>query len=189
MIELETKPNLIKLMITLLGDDIKREGLLDTPKRVMNSWQEIYSGYKFDEELIKKLLVTFEGPPTQIVIIKDIEFYSMCEHHMLPFFGKAHIAYMPQSGKVIGASKLPRLLEVYSRRLQMQERIGDQVTEALMKHVEPKLKAAACVIEAKHLCIAMRGIQKQSSIMKTNSLKGAFLNDNNARQELMELLK
>ena len=122
----------------------------------------------------------------QIVLLKDVELFSTCEHHMLPFIGKAHIAYIPD-GKVLGLSKLARLLEIYARRLQIQERIGEQVTSALMDYLKPK--GAACIIEAKHLCMQMRGVEKQHSMMITSSLKGVFLTNESARIELMGLIK
>lgn len=121
----------------------------------------------------------------EIILLRDIEMYSCCEHHMLPFFGKAHIAYLPDK-KLLGVSKLARLLEIYSRRLQIQERIGRQVTGFLMKEVGAK--GAACVIEASHLCMQMRGVQKQNAVMVTSSLEGAFLEDGSSRAELMQLI-
>jgi GTP cyclohydrolase IA len=171
-------------LIQYAGDDPKREGLIDTPNRVLASFDELYSGYGVDPESIMKTFV--DGACDEMVICKDIEFYSTCEHHMLPFFGKAHIAYIP-NGKVIGLSKLARLLEIFSRRLQIQERIGQQVTEALMKHLEPR--GAACVIEAKHFCMCARGVQKQSSVMTTSSLAGAFRDDDKTRAEFLHLIK
>lgn len=175
---------LIRAMITTIGESPEREGLKETPKRVINSWKELYSGYHVDPESV---MTTFqEGTCDEMVLLKDIELYSMCEHHLLPFFGKAHIAYIP-NGRVIGISKLARLLEIYSRRLQIQERIGEQVTAALMKYLDPK--GAACIIEAKHLCMMARGIQKQNSVMVTSSLKGAFLNELSAKNELTRLIR
>jgi len=171
-----------------IGEDVEREGIEETPARVIKSYEEIYSGYKVDP---KELFKTFDSHGNkQIVLLQDIEFFSMCEHHMLPFIGKAHVAYIPDK-RVIGISKLARLLEVYSRRIQIQERIGEQVTNDLMKYLHPV--GAACIIEAKHLCMQMRGIAKQHSIMKTSSLKGIFLEDSiggsSARTELFNLLR
>lgn len=171
-------------MLEYIGEDPKREGLLGTPKRVVKSWKEIYGGYDVD---IGSLLTTFEdGACDEMVILKDIEFYTNCEHHMQPFFGKAHIAYLPDK-RVIGVSKLARILDVFSRRLQIQERLGQQITEALMTHLRPK--GAACVIEAKHFCMVCRGVKKQNSKMITSSLKGAFKDDATTRAELMNLIK
>jgi len=178
--------NIIEIL-NYIGEDINREGLLETPKRVVNSWKELYSGYEKDP---KKLLKTFNSDGyDQIVLLRDIEFYSTCEHHMLPFFGKAHIAYIPNK-RVIGISKLARLLDIYARRLQIQERLGQQVIAVLMS--ELKATGAACIIEATHFCMRSRGIQKQNSIMTTSSLAGVFLEDSTkglaARNELMRLI-
>ncbi|GAI85307.1 unnamed protein product [marine sediment metagenome] len=174
----------INNMILSIGDDPTREGLNETPERVIKSWNHLYSGYDQDP---KDIMKTFkEGTCDEMVILKDIEMFSTCEHHMLPFFGKAHIAYIPD-GKVIGISKLARLLEIFSRRLQIQERIGEQVTGALMEYLQPK--GAACIIEAKHLCMMARGIQKQNSVMITSSLKGVFLDKIETRNELMRLVR
>jgi GTP cyclohydrolase I len=174
----------ITRIIEMIGDDPTREGLLKTPERVVKSWKELYSGYGMNPD---DIITTFD-PETydNLIMLKDIEFYSTCEHHLMPFYGKAHIAYIPNQ-KIIGISKLARLLEIYSRRLQIQERIGELVTTYLMN----KLNAvgAACIIEAKHLCISARGVQKQGSKMVTSSLKGAFLEDGSSRQELMSMIR
>lgn len=170
--------------LQFIGEDSKREGLLETPARVVKSWKELYSGYKQD---IKSLFTTFESDTyDQIVLLKNVELFSTCEHHMLPFFGKAHIAYLPDK-KVIGISKLARLLEAYSRRLQIQERIGEQVVDALMKYLQPK--GAACIIEASHLCMRMRGVSKQNSTMVTSSLRGVFLEKSHVKDEFIRLIK
>jgi len=175
---------IIRLQLLRVGDDPSREGLLETPNRVIKSWNEIYSGYNKKPE---DLLTVFEaGGYNQMVILKDIELFSMCEHHMLPFFGKAHVAYIPGE-KVIGISKLARLVDIYARRLQIQERIGEQVTDALMTFLKPK--GAACIIEATHMCMRMRGVAKQHSTMITSSLKGVFLDDLATRQELISMIK
>lgn len=167
-----------------IGEDPNREGLLGTPGRIIKSWKELYAGYQKNPE---DLLTTFEsGSYDQIIVCKDIEIYSMCEHHMLPFFGKAHIAYLPND-RVIGLSKLPRLLDIFARRLQIQERIGEQVTLALMEYLKPK--GAACIIEAVHMCTRMRGVGKQNSVMVTSSMKGEFLTDPFLEQKLINLLK
>ncbi len=167
-----------------MGEDPNREGLKETPKRVVKSWKEIYGGYNQD---IKSVFKLFDCDHDQIILLKDIEMYSMCEHHMLPFFGKAHIAYIPNGKKVIGISKLARLLEIISRKLQIQERIGTEVVQALNKYLEPK--GAACIIEAQHMCMTMRGVNKQNSVMTTSSLTGAFFNSTGARMELMGLIR
>lgn len=182
--ENEAAKGLIRQILHEIGEDPDREGLQDTPKRVVKSWKELFGGYGKDP---KDLLTVFEaGTYDQIVLLRDIELYSTCEHHMLPFWGKAHVAYIP-SKKVIGISKLARLADMYARRLQIQERIGEQVTDALMKHLNPK--GAACIIEAKHMCMCARGVGKQNSTMTTSSLRGAFLDEYEARAELFSLIK
>ena len=174
-------------MIQAIGDDPNRTGLLETPKRVVKSWDELFYGYKQNP---KDVFKTFDEDHKfgGLVYLNNIEFYSTCEHHLLPFFGKALIAYIP-NGPVIGVSKLARLLDVFSRRLQIQERIAEQVTDALMEHLNPI--GTACLIEAKHFCMACRGVKKQHSEMGYHSLKGVFLEDSYkgiaARQELMTI--
>jgi len=174
-------------MLQYLGEDVDREGLLDTPDRVVRSWQEIFAGYHQD---LESITTTFESDSyDQIILLKDIELYSMCEHHMLPFFGKAHVAYIPQGpkGPLLGISKLARLVDMYSKRLQIQERIGMQVTAALRSMVNPL--GSACIIEAEHLCMRMRGVNKQESKLTTSSLTGVFKDKPEARAELMQLIK
>lgn len=173
----------VREIMEYIGEDVDREGLVETPKRVRKSWDKLYGGYDMDP---KDLLKTFDKETySQMVVLKDIEFYSTCEHHMLPFFGKAHIAYIPGK-KVIGVSKLARLLEIYARRLQIQERIGEQVTTFLMK--ELKAKGAACVLEAQHFCMTSRGVEKQNAKMVTSSLKGVFLKEAETRQEFFSMI-
>ncbi len=183
MMELSSQDLIRKLLIDI-GENPDREGLEGTPHRVIKSCSELYAGYKIN---VASLFTIFEDVHgySQIVICKDIEMFSMCEHHMLPFFGKAHIAYLPDK-KVIGISKLARILEAFSRRLQIQERIGEQVTDTLMYYLQPK--GAACIIEAVHMCMRMRGVNKQESKMVTSSLKGEFLTDASLRSELFNLL-
>ncbi len=174
----------IREILRKIGEDPDREGLKDTPSRVVRSWSELYKGYNQDPA---DIMTTFSADTyDQIVLLKDIELYSMCEHHMLPFFGKAHVAYIPDK-KIVGVSKLARLVDIYACRLQIQERIGEQVTNALMNYLKPQ--GAACIIEAVHMCMRMRGISKQKSIMSTSSLKGAFFTSTGARIELMGLIK
>lgn len=175
--------NIIRIL-EYVGEDPEREGLKDTPDRIVRSWDELYSGYQQDPAA---LLTVFEAEEyNQIILLKDIELFSMCEHHLLPFFGKAHVAYIADQ-KVIGISKLARLVDIFARRMQIQERVGEQVTSALMKHLEPL--GAACIIEAVHMCMRMRGCSKQGSTMITSSLKGTFLDEHTARQELMNLIR
>jgi len=175
--------NLARL-IQFIGEDPNRQGLQETPNRIIRAWQnELFVGYQKNPE---DLLTTFGTDGyDQIILCKNIELFSMCEHHMLPFFGTAHVAYIPNK-RIIGISKLPRLVDIYARRLQIQERIGEQVTNALMEYLKPK--GAACVIQAVHMCMRMRGCQKQHSSMVTSSVKGVFFEDSRARQELMNLI-
>lgn len=173
----------VRALITFIGDDPDREGLQETPERVLRSFGTLFSGYSKNPADIMK---TFEEETfSQMVLLKDIEMFSYCEHHMIPFYGKAHIAYIP-NGRVLGVSKLARLLEIYSRRLQIQERIGEQVTDALMKYLKPL--GAACVIEAQHLCMKARGVEKQNSIMVTSSLKGIFMDKPEVRKEFFDMI-
>lgn len=161
--------HIVAKMIECIGDDPNREGLLDTPKRVVKSWGTLFGGYvQTTEEALK---TCFNVDYDEMVISKDIEFYSTCEHHMLPFFGKAHIAYIPKT-KVVGLSKLSRLLEVYARRLQIQERLTQQVADGLMKELQPL--GCAVIIEAKHFCMLCRGVQKKNSFMITSAIRGIF---------------
>lgn len=177
------KNNLVE-QLKYIGEDPTREGLLDTPRRVVKSWNEIFAGY---QKSPADILTVFDAAGyDQIVLLKDIEFYSMCEHHMLPFYGKAHVAYIPNK-KVIGISKLARLVEIYAKRLQIQERMGDQITGALMEYLQPQ--GAACIIEASHMCMRMRGVAKQNSSMITSSMRGVFRDNPSTKEELMLLIK
>lgn len=175
--------NIIRIL-QYLGEKPDREGLIDTPNRVVKSWAELYAGYSQKPE---DVLTAFDSDGyDQIVLLRDIELYSTCEHHMLPFYGKAHVAYIPDK-KVIGISKLARLVDIYARRLQIQERIGEQVTGALMDHLKPL--GAACMIEAQHMCMCARGVGKQHSTMTTSSIRGAFAKDSAARAELITMIR
>ncbi|MCK5883477.1 MAG: GTP cyclohydrolase I FolE [Bacteriovoracaceae bacterium] len=177
----------VKTMLSYLGEDLDREGLRDTPDRIIKSWDRLFGGYHQEPT---DLLTTFEddndGPHKQIILLRDIELYSTCEHHFLPFSGRVHVAYVPNT-RIVGISKLARLVEIYSRRLQIQERIGDQVTKAIMELLDAK--GAACIIEAKHMCMTSRGVEKQHSTMTTSSLRGCFLSNVQTRQELMTLIR
>ena len=155
-----------------------------TPKRFDRSIKYLTSGYDVD---IKSVFTIFEESCDQIVILKDIEFYSLCEHHLLPFFGKVTLAYVPRDNKIIGTSKLARLVDIFSRRLQIQERMGEQITNTLIEFLNPI--GAACVIKAQHMCMLMRGVQKQNSVMITSSIKGVFLDSVKLRAEFMDLIK
>lgn len=176
----------IRRLLQHIGDDPEREGLRETPLRVLKSHQHLFSGYGKDPADVMKVFEDGGEDYDQMVLLKDIEFFSTCEHHMQPFFGRAHIAYIPDK-KVLGISKLARLLEVFSRRLQIQERLTTQVADALMAHLEPK--GCGVVLEAKHFCMVARGVEKQNSIMTTSALRGAFMHDATVRSEFMSMVK
>ena len=180
--------DLVKGILEHIEPDQKkglREGLKNTPKRVVDSWDEIYSGY--DKNPKEILNATFNGEGYDgIVLLKDIEFYSTCEHHLLAFTGKAHVAYIP-TDKIVGISKLARLVEVYAKRLQNQERITTQVADALIDHL--KQLGAALIIEASHSCMGCRGVKKNHAIMTTSAMRGVFFDKAEARAELMQLIK
>ncbi len=173
----------IRRILQYIGEDPGREGLKETPDRVVRSYGELFAGYKQDPATVFKVFE--DGACDEMVLLKNIEWVSFCEHHMLPFIGRAHIAYIP-NGKVIGISKLARILDIYSRRLQVQERLTEQVTRALDTYLQPK--GSACVLKASHLCMTCRGVQKQHSEMVTSSLTGAFRQPE-VRQEFFSLIK
>jgi len=181
--EIEVIQDALKAQLRFIGEDPEREGLKDTPNRITRSWGELFAGYHQDP---KDLVREFDAETyDQIVLLTNIELYSMCEHHMLPFSGVAHVAYIP-NGSVLGISKLARLVDIYARRLQIQERLGEQVTAFLMDVVHAK--GAACIIQASHMCMRMRGCSKQNSTMVTSSLKGSFLAEPETRAELLQLI-
>jgi GTP cyclohydrolase I len=172
-----------KQVLTDIGEDTNREGLEKTPERVAKALQYLTHGYDLDPtEILKSAM--FSEDHDQMVIVKDIEVYSMCEHHMLPFFGKAHIAYIPD-GKIVGLSKIPRVVDAFARRLQVQERLTDQIKTCIQETLKPL--GVAVVIEAQHMCMQMRGIQKQNSLTTTSSFTGAFENDK-TRKEFISLI-
>ena len=175
---------LVVRMLEFIGENPNREGLTDTPWRVIKAWKELYSGYHQDPKKI--LSKIFESSVNQMVICKDIEFYSTCEHHLIPFFGKAHIGYLP-NGKVVGLSKLARLVDVYARRLQLQENLTQQIADAIVEYI-PECRGSGVVIEAQHLCMCSRGIAKQNSYMKTSALNGIIKEDIKAREEFFKLI-
>jgi len=176
---------LVHEMITRLGEDPSREGLSRTPERVEKALQHLTKGYTEDpEQLLKSALFTVTYD--EMVIVKDIEMFSLCEHHMLPFFGKVHVAYIP-NGKVIGLSKLPRLVEIFARRLQVQERLTQQIAETLMKVVQPQ--GVGVVVEARHLCMMMRGVEKQHSATVTSAMLGCFRSERETREEFLSLVR
>jgi GTP cyclohydrolase I len=175
--------NSFKSVIENLGEDIQREGLEKTPERVAKAFQFLTNGYNIDAmEILKSAL--FNEDHKQMIIVKNIEVYSMCEHHMLPFFGKVHMAYIP-NGKIVGLSKIPRVIEAFSRRLQVQERLTDQIKDCIQEALEPL--GVAVVIECQHMCMQMRGIQKQNSVTTTSSFTGEFENDK-TRKEFISLI-
>ena len=174
----------IKSILKEIGENPNREGLLKTPERVAKSMGFLTKGYDLDpSEIIKKAM--FKEDYSQMVIVKDIEIYSLCEHHMLPFFGKAHVAYIPD-GYIVGLSKIPRVLDIFSRRLQVQERLTDQIKDCIQETLKPR--GVAVVIEAQHLCMQMRGVQKQHSSTTTSAFSGLFLKDEKTRAEFMNLI-
>ncbi|UKJ08199.1 GTP cyclohydrolase I FolE [Solitalea lacus] len=167
-----------------IGENPDREGLIKTPERVAKALQFLTHGYDLDpQEILKSAMFTEEY--SQMVIVKDIEVYSMCEHHMLPFFGKAHVAYIP-NGKVVGLSKLPRVVDAFSRRLQVQERLTNEIRDCIQETLNPL--GVAVVIECKHMCMSMRGIQKQNSVTTTSAFTGEFINNEKTRYEFMQLI-
>jgi GTP cyclohydrolase I len=175
---------LVEQILIAVGEDPKRDGLLKTPERVEKSMKFLTSGYQVNiSELINGAL--YEESYNEMVIVKDIDVYSLCEHHLLPFFGKCHVAYLP-SGKIIGLSKVPRLVDAFSRRLQVQERLTTQIAQCIDEALKPA--GVAVVIEALHLCMSMRGVEKQSSFTTTSSMVGSFKDDARTRSEFLSLL-
>lgn len=178
-----TREELIKELLGSIEPDVEREGLKDTPRRVDEAYKHLFSGYSKNP---KDVLTVFDDEAyDEMIVVKNIEFYSTCEHHMLPFFGKAQIGYIP-NGKIIGLSKLPRLVEIFSRRLQNQERLTTQIAEALLELIQPK--GVAVVMEAKHFCMMARGVEKQMSEVSTSALKGSFKKDPSTRDEFLKLI-
>jgi GTP cyclohydrolase IA len=180
-----TYAELVREMIIRLGEDPDREGLERTPVRVEKAMQFLVKGYKEDPEALLRNAL-FSVNYDEMVIVKDVEMFSLCEHHLLPFFGKVHVAYIP-NGKVIGLSKIPRLIEVFSRRLQIQERLTTQIAEAIQSAIEPQ--GVGVVIEARHLCMMMRGVEKQHSSAVTSSMLGCFRSEEETRTEFLSLIR
>jgi GTP cyclohydrolase I len=176
---------LIRQLLAELGEDPTREGLLNTPQRVEKSLRFLTNGYSADvDAVLNNALFTVDY--NEMVIVKDVDFYSLCEHHLLPFFGKCHVAYIPQ-GRVIGLSKIPRLVEIFARRLQIQERLTNQIAETVREKVRPL--GVAVVMEASHLCMSMRGVEKQNSVAVTSAMLGVFREDARTRMEFLELIR
>jgi GTP cyclohydrolase I len=177
--------DLIRNLLKELGEDPDREGLRDTPRRVEVSLKYLTSGYEADvDKVLNNALFTVDY--SEMVIVKDIDFFSLCEHHLLPFFGKVHVAYIPRH-KVIGLSKIPRLVEVFARRLQVQERLTSEIAETIERKIDPL--GVAVVVEATHLCMSMRGVEKQNSFAVTSAMLGGFRNDARTRSEFLELIR
>ena len=173
-----------KTIIESIGEDSEREGLLKTPERAAKAMQYLCKGYKMDPASILKSAL-FKEEYSQMVLVKDIEVYSLCEHHMLPFFGKAHIAYIP-NGTIVGLSKVPRVVDAFARRLQVQERLTNEIMDCIQDTLEPK--GVAVVIEARHMCMQMRGVQKQNSVTTTSAFTGEFLDNLATREEFIKLI-
>ena len=172
-------------LLQAIGEDPQREGLVRTPRRAARAFEFLTAGYRQSlDELVNNAL--FDSEASEIILIKDIELYSLCEHHLIPFIGKGHVAYIP-NGKVVGLSKIARIVDMFARRLQIQETLTMQIADALMKTLQPR--GVGVVIEAKHLCMMMRGVEKQNSVMKTSCLLGVFKEDARTRSEFLSLLK
>ncbi len=183
----ETKPSLeaaVRTLLAEIGEDPAREGLARTPERVRRMYGELTAGYHVDPDALMNG-ACFSVDYDEMVVVRDIEFFSLCEHHLLPFIGKAHVGYLPR-GQVIGLSKIPRIVDMYAQRLQVQERLTVQVANFLMERLEPK--GVACVVEATHLCTMMRGVKKQEATMVTSSMTGTFRRDARTRAEFMGLI-
>jgi len=177
--------NNIKSVLSEIGENTERDGLLKTPERVAKSMEFLTNGYdKNPSEILKSAM--FAEDYSQMVLVKDIELYSLCEHHMLPFFGKAHVAYIP-NGNIVGLSKIPRIVDIFARRLQVQERLTDEIKDCLQDTLNPI--GVAVVIEAQHLCMQMRGVEKQHSSTTTSAFSGIFMSDEKTRSEFINLIK
>ena len=177
-------PEAIRTLLAEVGEDPDRPGLVGTPDRVRRMYAELTEGYATDPETVLNN-ATFEVDYDEMVVVRDIEFYSLCEHHLLPFFGRAHVGYLPR-GRIIGLSKIPRVVDMYAHRLQVQERLTQQVAGFLMERLNPK--GVACVVEATHLCTVMRGVRKQEATMVTSSMLGTFRADARTRSEFLTFI-
>lgn len=177
--------NAVKMILEAIGEDPNREGLLDTPKRVAKMYAEVFEGLTIDEESYFDTI--FSEQHEEMVLVKDIPFYSMCEHHLVPFFGKAHVAYIPRGGRVVGLSKLARAVEAVARRPQLQERITATVADAIMRKLDPH--GVVVVVEAEHMCMTMRGVKKPGSKTVTSAVRGIFETDSAARAEVFSLIR
>lgn len=174
----------VRMMLEAIGEDPDREGLLDTPKRVARMYAEVFSG--LHEDPSEHLKVQFSEDHEEMIIVKDIPFYSMCEHHLVPFYGKAHVAYIPRNGKITGLSKLARIVEGYAKRPQLQERLTSQIADSIMKMLDPR--GVLVVLEAEHMCMTMRGVKKPGSKTLTSAVRGIFKNSEVTRAEAFSLI-
>lgn len=174
----------VRTLLRYIGEDPEREGLVETPDRVCRAFLEMTEGYVMDPESV--LSTTFEGSSDEMVLLRDIDFTSTCEHHLLAFTGRAHVAYMPANGRIVGLSKLARIVDVYARRLQVQERMTQQIAEAIQRHLQPA--GVGVVVEGTHSCMCVRGVRKQGASMVTSALYGVFREDPKTRAEFMSLL-
>jgi GTP cyclohydrolase I len=174
----------LRILLVEIGEDPDREGLQRTPERMRRMYAELTSGYRTDPDALLNG-ASFEVDYDEMVVVRDIEFFSLCEHHLLPFYGKAHVGYLPR-GRVIGLSKIPRVVDMYARRLQVQERMTQQIASFLMERLEPK--GVGCVLEASHLCTMMRGVRKRQAEMVTSSMLGTFRRDARTRNEFLKLI-
>ncbi|CZE46130.1 GTP cyclohydrolase I FolE [Campylobacter geochelonis] len=174
----------VKNMLELLGEDPNREGLLKTPNRVFKAYEFMTSGYSQDPKIVLNDAL-FESSNNEMVLIKDIEFYSLCEHHLLPIIGRAHVAYIP-NGKVVGLSKIPRMVNIFARRLQIQEQMTEQIAQAIQEVIKPK--GVGVVLQARHMCVEMRGVEKINSTTTTSALRGSFISDSRTRKEFFSLI-
>ena len=175
----------IKQLLESLGEDVERQGLKATPKRAADALRYLTKGYRDNLDKVVNDAI-FDSDNDEMIIVKDIELYSMCEHHLLPFFGRCHVGYLPK-GKIIGLSKIPRIVDVFARRLQVQENLTKQIAETIFKYTNAR--GVGVVVEAKHLCMMMRGVEKQNSVMKTSCMLGSFRKDISTRSEFLSLIR
>lgn len=176
--------NLVKEMLEILGEDTNRDGLIKTPERVYKAMEFLTSGYEMDPKTVLNDAL-FDSTNNEMVLIKDIEFYSMCEHHLLPIIGRVHVGYIP-NGKVVGLSKIPRMVNIFARRLQIQEQLTEQIANAIQDVIKPK--GVGVVVEARHMCMEMRGVEKINSTTTTSALRGGFISDARTRKEFFSLI-
>ncbi|MDQ5984051.1 MAG: GTP cyclohydrolase [Eubacteriales bacterium SKADARSKE-1] len=185
MIDKKKIEHAIAQIIEAIGEDVQRQGLCDTPKRVASMYSEIFSGTDDDPQDYVKVFNEM-GPSNEIITVCDIPFYSVCEHHILPFFGKVHIAYIPKDGKILGLSKFSRIIDCFAKRLQIQERLTSQIADFLYEQLDPD--GLSVIMEAEHLCMTMRGVKSFGSKTRSIALRGVFKNDNEKRSEMMDLI-